>query len=130
MVLPFIFTTVTVKGIGHLGGLERGLGVIDGGILDETRIVRLFPGAVVKLGDLDAADLELGETLVEQRLRRSHRADAFGGLRAGRLNERQWSVEAESRAGSRGRNHELASGNALHRTFSLLSLTHASPRRT
>jgi hypothetical protein len=41
----------------HAGLGERRLGLLDAGILDECRIVRLLPDAIVERGDLNRADL-------------------------------------------------------------------------
>ena len=49
--------------IGQPAGLERGLDLIQRRVLDEARIVRLLPDAVVHLDDLDVADLELDDAL-------------------------------------------------------------------
>ena len=60
--LPLIFRTTTVSGIGmkSVGQprlCQRRLGVFDRGVLDEGRIVRLAPDAVIDGGDLDRSDL-------------------------------------------------------------------------
>ena len=54
--------------VGEPAGLERGLGLLDVGALDEVLVVRLLPDAVVERDHLDVADLVLLETRARRRL--------------------------------------------------------------
>ena len=65
-----------------------------GGVLDEARIVRPLPDAVVQLDDLDVTDLEFRDV-------RGTRC-----LGEGRPDELHRPVETEGGAGGRRRNHE------------------------
>ena len=54
------------RGIRHVGCLQCSLCLVDRGVLDEARIVRLLPGAVVEHRHFGVADLELGIAALEK----------------------------------------------------------------
>ena len=80
--------------IRQAAGLERGLGLVEGGVADELLVVRLLPDAVVHLDDLDVADLEFDDL-------------GPGRLLADRLaDELERPVQAEGGSGRCRGNHE------------------------
>ena len=102
------FRTTTVSGIDTKSVVSPALasaclGVIDAGVLDERRIVRLLPDAVVEGGDLDRADLVFVE--------------ALGGvgrlLRVSRTDEGKPLVEPEG-GGESCRDDEMATREVEH----------------
>ncbi len=67
-------------GIGQPAGLERRLGLLDIGALDEVLVVSLFPHAVVEGDHLDIPDLVFPEALGRSLLRLggSNEGDGLG----------------------------------------------------
>ena len=96
---------MTVNGIGTYSSVSppafsAALTSSSEAFLTKLRIVRSLPDAVVHLDDLDVADLEFDDALVQQ-LR-------IGLLRKRRTEELQRTIEAENGAGRRRRNYEAA----------------------
>ena len=79
---------------GHAGLGQRGLGLVDAGVLDEGRIVRLPPNAVVEGRDLHRADLVLVKALARVR----------GGLGCAQLHDGETGIQAEGGGKARAHN--------------------------
>src|SRR5262249_15249746 len=75
-------------------------------VLDEARVVRLLPDAVIHLDHLKVPDLELCEPLLDQL--------GIGFLREGGPNEFQWPVEPKRCCGASGRDYKTTTRNAVH----------------
>ncbi len=87
-------------GIGNPGLPESLLRLLDGGVLDEVRIVRLLPNSVVKLNHLQLADLKPSKP--GKLVAWTHR------LRG--ADEGQWAPEPKGSCGGGGRQYKRTAG--------------------